>query len=167
MQYLQQASISPKNIDVEGDPAAQDAWNRASADTANQFTTHMQSMEPLVYETTGQNPVNVFQAKKSLDEAGYDVYGVYISAPLQVAIQRNASRGEQGDRSVAKSKVKQIHSEVKTNTMMYRQMFGGNWFEVNNDGVNDAAAELEQIASKITNTPVKNRLGAEKLRGVG
>jgi hypothetical protein len=164
LQYLQQAGVSSKNIDVQGNSDAQDAWDRASNDTTTQMQGHMESMQPLVYETTGQNPVNVFQAKKALDEAGYDVYGVYITAPLSVAQQRNAQRQ---DRSVARSRVKEIHGEVRNNAMMYRQIFGGNWFEVNNDGVNDAASELQQIAEKIASTPVKNRIGAQKLQGVG
>jgi dephospho-CoA kinase len=163
-QYLQQANISLKNIDLK-DTQAQDAWDRASNDTRQQMLGHMEGMQPFVYETTGRNMVNVFEAKKALEQAGYDVYGVAISAPLQLAMQRNISRGEQGDRSVNKGEVKQIHREVKDNLPIYKQLFGNNWFEVSNDGTNDFAGQLQQVVQKITSTPVQNKVGVQKLQG--
>jgi predicted kinase len=83
----------------------------------------------LIFDTTSANLSKVKQYKTMLDKIGYESKMIYVSASLDNAQKRNASR----PRKLPKEIVKQDWDNAQKNAQSLNKIFGRDYIEVTND----------------------------------
>jgi hypothetical protein len=112
---------------------------------------------PFITEKTGANIWTLEKTKKACDEAGYDLYGILIQNPLEMALQRNRNRT---DRSLKDDQElidvhKKVYAQenVKNMAAVFNQ---GNFFVVTNDETPANNEKINQVVQHILSAPIKN-----------
>ena len=96
----------------------------------------------LIFDTTSANLSKVSSYKNMLDSIGYESKMIYVSASLDNAQKRNASR----PRKLPKEIVKQDWDNAQKNAQSLNRIFGKDYIEVTN---NDDLKSLETKANKL------------------
>lgn len=140
------------------------AWKITSV-KANSF---LNSLSPVIFDITGQDYEIVANLKDSLESIGYDVSCVFVEVSLETSLLRNSRR----DRRLTDELVKIIHSKVSGNKSRYKELFGEDFYVIENDkNIIDKKERFEYIQEltrkiqyKILNSPIKNKIGVGLLR---
>jgi adenylate kinase family enzyme len=85
--------------------------------------------KPFVIDITGRTPELVNNVKNELNEAGYDVYMVFIDTDLDIALRRNQSR----DRKEPEHLVRTYWEDAQKAKEIYRKIFGSKFREISNN----------------------------------
>ena len=122
----------------------------------------------MVIDSTGSNFKKVQRQKKELEKQGYDTYMVFVMTSLDVALQRNTTRAEKGERELPKNIVTQSWKEARKNMGGLKSLFGSNFKLVSNDkhlnpdeAKHKFASLVKGYASKWVNEPIKNPIGKQ------
>ena len=110
---------------------------------------------PFITEKTGRNVWTVTKTKEACDKMGYDLYGILVQAPLEVALQRNKNRMDrqlQHDSELAGE-----HEAISKNLSALQATFApGHFFTVTNDMSPENNQKISTIIGQILSAPVKN-----------
>lgn len=89
--------------------------------------------------------------KSELEEAGYDVFMLYVYTDLERSLQQNQDRFDKSggeDRSLAPAIVLRTWAGVTKNYDTYKDMFGNNFVSVANTLEDEKLGDLEAIIDK-------------------
>lgn len=157
--YMKKADMSLSKVDLRN-PKQKSLFDLASINNDNRLFALMKSMIPVVVESTGRNLSGISWIKKTLEESGYDVWGLLVNTTLEQALERNKSRA----RSLSDKELTDIHKTIKNNLDQgdLHRVLGKNLLQIENKGV-DLKDEVGKIISEIINSPLKNPIGHEKI----
>lgn len=143
---------------------------KAKLNTVNQTTLHVNSLLPLVIDTTSGHPERLIFRLGALYQLGYDVAFCLVTAPWEDLEKRFSSRERQVDVSVVKNLYDKIYS-VDENGMVgmnptYASVVGRffsdeNFFQydnASNANSQENSATLRKI-KRFFNSPIKNTEG--------
>ena len=137
--YLRLKDIFSRNAKAFG--AARTAANvkkRAMAEEGAEY----------LVDGTGGNYNEISSQIRKLDSLGYEIAMIFIDVPLDTSLERNVARGARGGRRLSDKSVTRSHRAVSANKERYEDLFGPNFFYVENYG--DAFEEsIEAIADGV------------------
>jgi len=87
-----------------------------------------------IIDGTGGNYKQIANLNSTYQDLGYVTAMIYVSIPEETSVQRNDARGEQGKRRIHPSAVRRSHQSVSSNLQSYSDLFGSNFFVVDNSG---------------------------------
>lgn len=93
----------------------------------------------MLIDTTGRSYPNVSTIKKELETDGYDTAMVFVDADINTQLKRNKMR----QRQVPEKVIRNNYSAIKQNMGKYQQLFGENFYYINNSESVQDHIELE------------------------
>ena len=148
---LKQANVSLDLKNATPDERSEQAKQMAAAN--KEFKGELQNVidgkQSFILDGTAASYNNTVKLKDQLEEAGYDVFMLYVYTDLERSLKQNQDRFEKSggeDRSLAPAIVLSTWNSVTKNFEPYQQMFGDNFVSVANTG--EAMDDLEQIVTK-------------------
>lgn len=114
----------------------------------------------IIIDGTGKDTGKIKHQKEGFEAAGYDVYMMFVSTPLEIAQQRNAKR----DRRLPSEMVADLWKQSEETKATYKQMFGQRFFEVDRGDPNASFKDIQSKIDRIMTLPVKNPIGQEWIK---
>lgn len=87
-----------------------------------------------IIDGTGGNFRQIANLNLAYRDLGYLTAMIYVSIPEETSVQRNDDRGKQGKRRIHPSAVRKSHQSVSSNLQSYSDLFGSNFFAIDNSG---------------------------------
>jgi predicted kinase len=122
----------------------------------------MNGMLGLVIDGTGHDYDHIRKLRDDLERFGYDTSMVFVNTSLEVAVQRNQSRG----RKVPDKVVRDSWEAVQSNMGKYQSLFGMESFLVidnskslGRDEEQAVGTQLRKMSMKLLGRPLKNSIG--------
>ena len=109
-------------------------FNLARRKAKEKATSLSTEGKDFIIDGTGGNLKEIMKYQTLYKSMGYDTAMVYISVPLETSLRRNFERGEKGGRRLLDYSVEKSHSAVSKNKEAYMDLFGRNFFFVDNSG---------------------------------
>ena len=129
--------------------------------TQKQKTNWLDGRLGMLIDGSGRNVDGLVKPLKELETIGYDVAVILVNVSLDTSIQRQQSRAAaqaaqygQG-RNVPLDLAKSSHEQIQANIPKYQQIFGKNFFVVNNEGAVDLAKVEKSINQFMSAPPSK------------
>jgi len=154
---LKQANVSLdlKNSTPEERSEAAKAMAAAVKDFKADVADTIEAKESFILDGTAASFKKTAELKSELEEAGYDVFMLYVYTDLERSLKQNQDRFEKSggeDRSLAPAIVMRTWMDVTKNYEPYRDLFGGyaseNFALVANTLEGDKLENLEDIIKK-------------------
>lgn len=157
---LKKANVSLDLKNATPEERSEQAKQMAAAN--KQFKGELEQVivgkESFILDGTAASFKKTAELKSELEEAGYDVFMLYVYTDLERSLKQNQDRFEKSsgeDRSLSPSIVMRTWASVTKNYKPYRDLFDGNNFAlVANTLEGDKLKNLEDIISKYL-TPFK------------
>ena len=111
----------------------------------DQYTTQGKGV---ILDGTGASFNQTSKLKNQLEEAGYEVFMLYVYTDLERSLKQNQDRYEKSggkDRSLAPGIVMKTWKDVTQNYEPYRNLFGSNFVSVANTLEDQKISDLENI----------------------
>ena len=154
---LKKANVSLDLKNATPEERSEQAKQMAAAN--KQFKGEMEQIiagkESFILDGTAASFKKTAELKSELEEAGYDVFMLYVYTDLERSLKQNQDRFEKSsgeDRSLAPSIVMRTWMDVTKNYEPYRELFGGytseNFALVANTLEGDKLENLEDIVDK-------------------
>ena len=125
---------------------------KAMAAANKEFKANLDSTisnkESFVLDGTGASFNQTSKLKDQLEEAGYQVFMLYVYTDLERSLRQNQDRYEKSggkDRSLAPGIVMKTWKDVTQNYEPYRNLFGSNFVSVANTLEDQKISDLENI----------------------
>lgn len=134
----------------------------------NQLSLYLNSMLPIIIDSTSSNPPSVFRRQGILKSIGYDVAFIWVDTSLETALKRNRQR----ERNVPEDFLERAHKRIQELRPYYKSEFN-NFFEIKNDEGelnDDAILSAFRKVNSFFNSDVKNPIGSsliEDMRAAG
>jgi adenylate kinase family enzyme len=144
-------SLDLKKADAEGRSKAAIAMQAAQKDYQSQLDQEISNRENIVIDGTAASYKKTEQLKNKLEDAGYDVFMVYVYSSLEKSLSKNEDRFERSggeDRSLMPSIVMQTWANVTKNFIPYLNLFGDNFVATTKDKKLSDARDLEDIINQ-------------------
>ena len=130
IQNLKKANVSLdlKNATPEERSEAAKAMAAAVKDFRGDIASTIEGKESFILDGTGASYNQTVKLKNELEEAGYDVFMLYVYTDLERSLKQNQDRFEKSggkDRSLAPAIVMRTWMDVTKNYEPYRELFGG------------------------------------------
>jgi len=165
---LQKANVS---LDLKSHgPEERSAAAKAMAAATKDFKTNLlpnviANKESFILDGTAASQKQTQKLKTELEQAGYEVFMLYVYTDLERSLKQNQDRFEKSggkDRSLQPAIVLRTWNSVTKNFKPYQDMFGKNFVSVANTG--EAMTDLEQIITKYLKpfTPQNTKPKTEK-----
>jgi len=153
IQNLKKANISLdlKNASPEERSGAAKAMADAVRDFRDNIATTIKGKESFILDGTAASYNKTVQLKKELEEAGYEVFMLYVYTDLERSLKQNQDRFEKSggkDRSLAPGIVMKTWKDVTKNFTPYKELFGNNFVSVANTLGDEKLTNLENIMVK-------------------
>lgn len=104
----------------------------------------------VLIDGTAKNPEKMNLLKKNLEGLGYDTAMVFVNTELDISQQRVKTRAEKIGREIDPSFVQTTWELVQKNSEILRNMFGDNFYLVNNNGnLNDLKQNISTVERPI------------------
>jgi adenylate kinase family enzyme len=151
---LKQANISLdlKSLGPEDRSAAAQAMAQATAKLKKETIPQaIANQESFILDGTAASVKQTSELKSELENAGYEVFMLYVYTDLERSLQQNQDRFEKSggtDRSLAPAIVLRTWAEVTKNYDTYKSMFGNNFVSVANTLKDEKLKDLESIIDK-------------------
>ena len=149
---LKQANVSLdlKNSTPEERSEAAKAMASAVKDFKVDVANIIEGKESFILDGTAASYNTTAKLKNELDEAGYDVFMLYVYTDLERSLSQNQDRytksgGE--DRSLAPAIVMRTWKGVTDNLPKYEELFGNNFVAVANT-LDDRMQDIDKIIQK-------------------
>ena len=149
---LKQANISLdlKNSTPEERSEAAKAMADAVKDFRGDIADTIEAKQSFILDGTAASYNSTVKLKNELDEAGYDVFMLYVYTDLERSLSQNQDRytksgGE--DRSLAPAIVMRTWKSVTNNLPKYADLFGNNFVAVANT-LDDKMQDIDKIINK-------------------
>lgn len=149
------------NVSIK-DPKQKQDYVWAAVKTDKRMDWYINNGYPFVTEKTGQNYGTIANLKKLAENAGYDVFAIYVEVPVDLALQRNAARP---GRSLSdEEEIRATHKKVSGNMIPGPMgpgipgLFGQNFFKVVGDNTPNNNDYINRVVGEIITAPIKNPL---------
>ena len=135
-------------------PEERSSQAKSMADANKEFKGNIQSTiegkESFILDGTAASFKQTSELKSQLEEAGYDVFMLYVYTDLERSLQQNQDRFEKSkgeDRSLAPAIVMRTWKSVTQNLEKYANLFGSNFVAVANT-LDDKIKDIDKIIQK-------------------
>ena len=156
---LKQANVSLDLKNATPEERSQQAKSMAAAN--KEFKGNMADViagkESFILDGTAASLRNTLKLKDELQEAGYEVFMLYVYTDLERSLKQNQDRFDKSggeDRSLAPAIVMRTWNDVTQNYDTYKNAFGDNFVSVSNLLKDEKLDNLEDIVDKYL-TPFK------------
>lgn len=150
---LKKANISLDLKNATPEERSQQAIQMAAAN--KEFKGNVQSTiegkESFILDGTAASTKQTTTLKSELEEAGYDVFMLYVYTDLERSLKQNQDRYEKSggeDRSLAPAIVMRTWAGVTKNYDTYKNLFGNNFVSVANTLEDEKLSDLDSIVDK-------------------
>ncbi|HIK66690.1 MAG TPA: hypothetical protein EYF95_01820 [Flavobacteriales bacterium] len=123
-------------------------FNQARKAAKESQKEHMAAGGEFLVDGTGGNYNEIANQVEKLESAGYDVAMIFVDVPVETSVERDQARGAAGGRRLGQKTVERSHSAVSENKPLYEELFGDDFFYVENFGDNFEAS-IEEISSGV------------------
>lgn len=150
---LKQANVSLdlKNANAEERSKQAKAMAAANKEFKGNIAATIEGKESFILDGTAASVKQTTTLKSELEEAGYDVFMLYVYTDLERSLKQNQDRFEKSggkDRSLAPAIVLRTWVGVTKNYETYKNMFGDNFVSVANTLEDEKLGDLESIVKK-------------------
>ena len=156
---LKQANVSLDLKNATPEERSQQAKSMAAAN--KEFKGELQSVidgkQSFILDGTAASYNNTAKLKAELEEAGYDVFMLYVYTDLERSLSQNQDRYKKSDgedRSLAPAIVMSTWKSVTQNLPKYADLFGDNFVAVANTLEGQRIEDIDKIIDKYL-TPFK------------
>ena len=170
---LKQAGIDPNSLaDIERDNptlwhmianAEGGVRDRAKTLSMTQLKQYQNGRLGVIIDGTGDKFEKIALNKRRFEDLGYDCMLVFVTAPLELALQRNRQRRRQLPDSV----VREIWTLVQNNLNHFRHTFGARFVVVDSSVPGPVEADIRKQVRAFLREPVSNPIGQQWLRVMG
>lgn len=152
-------------IGLDTDDKAEFVWNsyETKISTLNKNSLHhyLNSMLPLIIDSTSVSPTNLLMRVGILESLGYDTALVFLDTDLDLALERNNKRS----RRVPDEFIRDSHKLIKKTESFYHSKFK-HFFKINNEtGIldNDDFENAFKKTRSFFNSPIDNPIGNDNI----
>ena len=156
---LKQANVSLDLKNATPEERSQQAKSMAAANKEfkGDIANVIAGKESFILDGTAASLRNTLKLKDELEEAGYEVFMLYVYTDLERSLKQNQDRFEKSggeDRSLAPAIVLSTWNAVTKNYNPYKEVFGDNFISVANTLEDEKLSDLSAIKDKYL-TPFK------------
>ena len=144
-------SLDLKNADAEGRSKAAKAMQSAMKSYQEKLAQEIGARVNIVIDGTAASYKKTEQLKDTLENAGYEVFMVFVYSSLEKSLRKNEDRFERSmgeDRSLMPGIVMQTWANVTKNFIPYLNLFGENFVATTKDKDPFSKTELQDIIKK-------------------
>jgi len=150
---LKQANVSLDLKNASPEERSQQAKSMAAANKEfkGEIANVIQGKESFILDGTAASLRNTLKLKDELQEAGYEVFMLYVYTDLERSLKQNQDRFEKSDgedRSLAPAIVLKTWKGVTDNLPEYAKVFGDNFVAVANTLEGQKLQDIEKIVTK-------------------
>ena len=150
---LKQANVSLdlKNATPEERSQQSKSMAAANKEFKGDIADVIAGKESFILDGTAASLRNTLKLKDELQEAGYEVFMLYVYTDLERSLKQNQDRFEKSDgedRSLAPAIVLSTWNKVTQNHAPYKKSFGNNFVSVANTLEDEKLSDLEDIIKK-------------------
>ena len=127
------------------------AMANANKEFKGKVAATIEGRESFILDGTAASIKQTANLKKELEEAGYDIFMLYVYTDLERSLKQNEARFEKSggkDRSLAPAIVLRTWSQVTDNFKAYKAMFKDNFVSVANTLVDEKLGDVASIIKK-------------------
>ena len=171
------ANLKKANVSLDLKNATPDERSKgakAMADANKEFkgdiAATIEGKESFILDGTAASFNNTVKLKDELEEAGYEVFMLYVYTDLERSLSQNQDRFEKSDgkdRSLAPAIVLRTWMGVSKNYEAYKNLFGNNFVLVANtleDKMDDLEAIIDKYLTPFKPTGTKEKTPAQQAR---
>ena len=150
-------SLDLKNATPEERSQQAKSMAQANKDFKGDIADVIVGKESFILDGTAASLRNTIKLKDELEEAGYEVFMLYVYTDLERSLKQNQDRFEKSggeDRSLAPAIVLRTWNSVTQNYEPYKNAFGDNFVSVANTLEDEKLSNLSDIKDKYL-TPFK------------
>jgi len=150
-------SLDLKNATPEERSQQAKSMAQANKDFKGDIADVIVGKESFILDGTAASLRNTIKLKDELEEAGYEVFMLYVYTDLERSLKQNQDRFEKSggeDRSLAPAIVLRTWNSVTQNYEPYKNAFGDNFISVANTLEDENLSDLSAIKDKYL-TPFK------------
>ena len=153
IEKLKQANVSLDLKNATPEERSEQAKQMAAANKEfkGNIAATIEGKQSFILDGTAASVKQTTQLKSELEEAGYDVFMLYVYTDLERSLQQNQDRFDKSggeDRSLAPAIVLRTWAGVTKNYDTYKDMFGNNFVSVANTLEDEKLGDLEAIIDK-------------------
>jgi tRNA uridine 5-carbamoylmethylation protein Kti12 len=140
--------------------------DRSKQLTKDQLFLNINSMLPLLIDSTSSNTTSLFKRDGILKSLGYETAMVFIKVSLETAIRRNEERIKNGEGGVSEEFLKETYGKISEIEDFYKDNFK-NFYVIINEDDNAFDIYLQKRFKEIQrfyNTPTRNPIGINVLK---
>ena len=144
-------SLDLKNSSPEDRSKQAIAMAQANKDFDKDVEDTIKAKESFILDGTAASYKKTVELKNELEEAGYEVFMLYVYTDLERSLKQNQDRFEKSggeDRSLAPAIVMRTWNDVTQNYDTYKNAFGNNFVSVSNLLKDEKLDNLEDIVDK-------------------
>ena len=144
-------SLDLKNASPEDRSEAAKAMAAATKEFKGKVAATIQGKESFVLDGTAASVKQTVALKDELEEAGYEVFMLYVYTDLERSLKQNQDRFDKSggeDRSLAPAIVLRTWLGVTKNYDTYKNLFGNNFVSVANTLEDEKLKDVEDIIKK-------------------
>ena len=114
-----------------------------------QQRTYQQEGLGMIIDTTGRSYTMIADMKQELEDADYETAMIFVDADIATQLKRNTTR----ERQVPEKVIKNNYYTIKQNQGKYEQLFGYQFFYINNSQSAQANIEdnIQQLEKNLRN----------------
>ena len=123
----------------------------ANKEFKGNIATTIEGKQSFILDGTAASYNQTDKLKTELEEAGYEVFMLYVYTDLERSLKQNQGRFEKSggeDRSLAPAIVMRTWKSVTQNYTPYKSLFGNNFVSVANTLDDEKLSDLESIITK-------------------
>ena len=150
-------SLDLKNATPEERSEQAKQMAAANKEFKGNIAATIEGKESFILDGTAASVKSTTALKSELEEAGYEVFMLYVYTDLERSLMQNQDRFEKSggeDRSLAPAIVMRTWAGVTKNYDAYKSLFGNNFISVANTLEDEKLSDLESIVDKYL-TPFK------------
>jgi len=150
-------SLDLKNATPEERSEQAKQMAAANKEFKGDIAATIEGKESFILDGTAASVKSTTALKSELEEAGYEVFMLYVYTDLERSLKQNQDRFEKSggeDRSLAPAIVMRTWAGVTKNYDAYKSLFGDNFVSVANTLEDEKLSDLESIVDKYL-TPFK------------
>jgi adenylate kinase family enzyme len=144
-------SLDLKNATPEERSEQAKQMAAANKEFKGNIAATIEGKESFILDGTAASVKSTTTLKKELEEAGYEVFMLYVYTDLERSLMQNQDRFEKSggeDRSLAPAIVLRTWAGVTKNYDSYKSMFGNNFVSVANTLEDEKLSDLDAIVDK-------------------
>ena len=144
-------SLDLKNATPEERSKQAKLMAAANKEFKGKVASTIQGKESFILDGTAASIKQTTVLKQQLEEAGYEVFMLYVYTDLERSLKQNQDRFEKSggeDRSLAPAIVMRTWLSVTKNFMPYKNLFGDNFISVANTLQDEKLKNVEDVIKK-------------------